>query len=106
MNFTAPASGPSSAFSAPSATLDANGQASVTATANGVAGTYAVAISAGGSWGTTAALTNLKGTPVITWTNPADIAYGTPLTGIQLNATANVPGSFSYTPSKIGRAHV
>ncbi|HXR06344.1 MAG TPA: beta-galactosidase GalA, partial [Candidatus Acidoferrum sp.] len=35
---------------------------------------------------------------VITWTNPAPIAYGTALTGGQLNATANVPGSFAYTP--------
>ena len=35
---------------------------------------------------------------VITWTNPAPILYGTALTASQLNATANVPGVFSYTP--------
>ena len=40
----------------------------------------------------------LKGTPVITWNNPADITYGTALGGTQLNATANVPGAFTYTP--------
>jgi uncharacterized repeat protein (TIGR01451 family) len=39
-----------------------------------------------------------KATPVITWSNPADIIYGTALSGTQLNATANVPGSFVYTP--------
>jgi hypothetical protein len=37
--------------------------------------------------------------PVITWSNPADIAYGTTLSGTQLNATANVNGSFSYNPA-------
>src|SRR5439155_1005655 len=41
----------------------------------------------------------LKGTPVITWANPADITYPTTLSGTQLNATANVPGSFIYTPA-------
>jgi len=40
-----------------------------------------------------------KATPVITWSNPADIIYGTALSGTQLNATANVPGSFTYTPA-------
>jgi len=40
-----------------------------------------------------------KATPVITWANPADIIYGTPLTATQLNATANVPGTFTYTPN-------
>jgi uncharacterized repeat protein (TIGR01451 family) len=37
--------------------------------------------------------------PVITWSNPADIVYGTALDGTQLNATANVPGTFTYTPA-------
>jgi DNA/RNA endonuclease G (NUC1) len=35
--------------------------------------------------------------PAITWAAPADIVYGTALGGAQLNATANVAGSFSYT---------
>jgi hypothetical protein len=39
-----------------------------------------------------------KATPVITWSNPADIVHGTPLSGTQLNASANVAGSFVYTP--------
>ncbi len=37
-------------------------------------------------------------TPVITWSNPAPITNGTPLGPVQLNATANVPGTFVYTP--------
>lgn len=36
--------------------------------------------------------------PTITWANPAAITYPTALSGTQLNATASVPGTFSYTP--------
>ncbi|EEF59428.1 MBG domain-containing protein [Pedosphaera parvula] len=43
-------------------------------------------------------LTVNKATPTITWTNPAAITYGTSLSSTQLNATATVPGTFSYTP--------
>ena len=39
----------------------------------------------------------LKQTPVITW-NPADLLAGTPLGAAQLNASANVQGTFIYTP--------
>jgi sugar lactone lactonase YvrE len=38
-------------------------------------------------------------TPVITWAKPAAIVYGTALSATQLNATANVPGAFTYTPA-------
>ena len=38
-------------------------------------------------------------TPVITWSNPANITYGTALGGTQLNATASTPGAFVYTPA-------
>lgn len=34
----------------------------------------------------------------ISWANPADIKAGTALSAIQLNATANVEGTFVYTP--------
>jgi hypothetical protein len=37
-------------------------------------------------------------TPTITWAAPPDIVYGTALNATQLNATANVPGVFAYTP--------
>lgn len=36
--------------------------------------------------------------PEITWSNPAAIGYGTALGPPQLNAAANVPGTFSYNP--------
>jgi PKD repeat protein len=37
-------------------------------------------------------------TPTITWSNPVDILYGTPLSNVQLDASASVPGTFVYTP--------
>jgi hypothetical protein len=39
-----------------------------------------------------------KATPLITWENPADVVTGIALSSTQLNATANVGGSFIYTP--------
>jgi hypothetical protein len=44
-------------------------------------------------------LTVGQGTPVIAWTNPAPIPYGTALNSNELDATANVPGSFAYSPT-------
>jgi sugar lactone lactonase YvrE len=38
------------------------------------------------------------GTPVVNWPTPAPITYGTALSSTQLNATANVPGTFAYSP--------
>src|SRR6185312_15883017 len=46
----------------------------------------------------TTTITVLKASTTISWTAPADITYGTALSGTQLNATANVPGSFVYNP--------
>jgi glucose/arabinose dehydrogenase len=40
-----------------------------------------------------------KATPTISWSNPADIVYGTVLSPNQLNATSTVVGSFAYTPA-------
>ena len=40
----------------------------------------------------------LPATPMLTWTNPAPVCYGTPLDTNQLNATANVPGTLVYSP--------
>ncbi len=41
----------------------------------------------------------LSAIPTITWNNPVGIIYGTALNSTQLNASASVPGTFSYTPS-------
>ena len=67
------------------------------------AGSYAVVATltndnytAGTAAGT---LVIVKATPSIDWTNPADIVYSTSLGSAQLNATANVSGSFVYSPN-------
>ena len=39
-----------------------------------------------------------QATPVITWPTPAPITYGTALSAVQLDATATVNGTYSYTP--------
>jgi hypothetical protein len=40
-----------------------------------------------------------KNVPTIAWPPPSPITNPTPLTAIQLDATANVPGTFVYTPA-------
>ena len=44
-------------------------------------------------------LTVNKAGSAITWPTPSPITYGTPLSSVQLDASANVPGTFVYTPS-------
>jgi hypothetical protein len=43
-------------------------------------------------------LTVQQAPSLITWTNPVSVVYGTALSSIQLDATANAPGSFAYNP--------
>ena len=40
-----------------------------------------------------------QATPTITWFNPTGISYGTALSGTQLDATASVAGTLTYTPA-------
>ncbi len=47
----------------------------------------------------TVSLSVAKATPTLTWSAPADITVGTPLSITQLDATASVAGSFVYTPA-------
>ena len=47
----------------------------------------------------TTTITVNQATPTITWASPAPIAYGTALGATQLDATASVPGSFTYSPA-------
>src|SRR5207302_3549700 len=47
----------------------------------------------------TVSINVLKATPVITWTTPADIIYGTALSNAQLNASSSVAGTFVYAPA-------
>jgi len=47
----------------------------------------------------TATINVSQATPTITWASPADIIAGTPLGAAQLDATASVPGTFTYAPA-------
>ena len=47
----------------------------------------------------TVPLTVNQATPTVTWSTPAAITYGTALSATQLDATASVPGTFTYTPA-------
>jgi hypothetical protein len=42
---------------------------------------------------------NVRHATQVTWTNPSDIVYGTPLSSVQLNATASTGGTFTYSPA-------
>jgi outer membrane protein OmpA-like peptidoglycan-associated protein len=48
--------------------------------------------------GTVTLIVKGKVKPQIIWFNPSPITYPTPLGGTQLNALANVPGTYSYNP--------
>jgi len=65
------------------------------------AGDYDVVITNSAGTITSIAVTLIvsKVTPMITWSTPAAIVYGTALSATQLNATANVPGTFAYNPA-------
>src|SRR5207245_10535788 len=45
------------------------------------------------------ATNNVRATPTITWADAGDITYGTTLGATQLTATADVAGTFVYTPA-------
>ncbi len=46
-----------------------------------------------------ATLTVAQAAPVVTWPAPAAITYGTALSATELAATADMPGTFTYTPA-------
>ncbi len=105
VTFTAPSSGASGTFAnntiTTQATTNSSGVATATIfTANTQAGgPYGVTASATGVTAVNFLLTNLaKTNPTITWANPAGIQFGSALGSGQLNATANVAGTFVYNP--------
>jgi hypothetical protein len=74
------------------------------ATASSPVGGYPIQVSAGVSSNYAFSLVNgtltvTPATPVLTWTNPSPISYGTALSSTQLNGSANVPGAFAYAPT-------
>ena len=74
--------------------------------ANSIVNTIAVSGKPGqlGSFFSTVATATVRHTPIINWSAPAAITYGTALDNTQLNATATyngstVDGTFTYTPA-------
>jgi hypothetical protein len=63
--------------------------ASATATPETLSASTQVTIAAAGT----------SNVPSLTWSTPAAVFYGTALSGTQLNATANVPGTFADAPA-------
>jgi hypothetical protein len=79
------------------ATYSISGTASAT-----TAGSYSVTATATGNYTGTSgpiAWTIAQATPVVSWATPSPIVYGTALDPTELNATANVAGSFIYIPT-------
>jgi hypothetical protein len=72
------------------------GPITVSATETLQAGAFAVGYS---DSAVASATYTIMTTPAITWTPPAPITYGTPLSAAQLNATSSVAGTFSYSPA-------
>ncbi|MBD0256937.1 MAG: IPT/TIG domain-containing protein, partial [Cytophagales bacterium] len=69
-----------------------------TVPAGATTGPIQVATPADTATSATAFTVQSKAVPVVTWADPAPIIYGTPLSVLQLNATADVAGSFDYQP--------
>lgn len=71
------------------------------ATAPTAAGSYVVTgtvVDASYQGAATGQLVIAPATPILAWTNPLPIVFGTTLSETQLNATADVAGTFTYAP--------
>ena len=83
-----------------SVVLNSNGSVTFTGTAKGPASFTYTDTDAESDASTVATVTlDVKLATTVYWSTPADIVYGTALTGTQLDATASVAGTFAYTPA-------
>jgi hypothetical protein len=107
LNSTSGPPGPLTVFQLDS-TLNSGVSTAVTAQGVSVTGTSSQSIQAsyGGDNLYSPSLSNslsLAPVPIspapITWSAPAAITYGTPLSATQLNAASTVPGTFAYSPA-------
>jgi hypothetical protein len=79
---------------------NADGSVTFTGTALGPASFQYTDTDADNDVSTVATVTLIvKQATTISWAIPADIVYGTALSGAQLDATASVPGTLIYTPA-------
>jgi hypothetical protein len=89
-------SGGGASFNVPAGSLP-TGTDSLTAAYTPDASSSSTFSSASGSQSVT--VTAAMTTPTITWNTPAAITYGAALSATQLDASASVAGSFSYSPA-------
>ncbi len=89
----------------PASVVDGTPSLTTLATASSGVGAYTITAALGSLTATNysfalqnGVLTITKATPVITWNNPNSISSPTPLSSTQLDATANAPGTFVYSP--------
>ncbi len=89
----------------PSSVVSGTASLTTSATPSSTVGAYTITAAAGSLSAANytftfqnGVLTITKATPVITWSNPASITSNTPLSSTQLDATANVAGTFVYSP--------
>jgi hypothetical protein len=85
-------------------TNNGNGTATISGTpTSGVTGSYPIVITAANGYGSASQNLSLtvvsQAVPTVTWNSPNDIGSRTPLGTTQLNATASLPGSFTYSPA-------
>ncbi len=79
--------------------LNANGSVTFTPTAAGPASFDYVDTDADRDTSLVATVTfSARFVPAIFWANPQNIVYGTPLSGVQLNAITGLSGTFTYSP--------
>ena len=85
--------------------VNLSGGSATYTTAALTAGTHSITAVYGGdaAWSPETSLpltqTVAQATPTLQWSAPAAIAYGTALSATQLDATANVAGTFTYSPA-------
>jgi len=89
-----------------SAVLSGAPSLSTSATTSSAAGSYPITAAVGTLKANNYSFSFVNGTltvtqaaPLITWSNPAAIPYGTALSGTQLNASLSVAGNCIYTPA-------
>jgi hypothetical protein len=90
----------------PASVVSGTPNVSTTATPASTVGNYAITVDVGALNATNytfavqnGVLTITRATPVITWSDPASINSTTALSSTQLNAVADVAGSFVYNPA-------
>jgi hypothetical protein len=86
------------AVPAASVTVQSTSNLTATTAATPVGLTNVALVNADGQSVTVTNAFTFVGTPAITWAAPAPLVYGTALDAGRLDATANVPGAFVYTP--------